>query len=312
MNPWAEVAKISLVNPNSPVAETFHAIQSFEKERKESNFSSFRRNEAFWMELKKIHSESLSDLTDFIDYLNNKKESCKKQALALAPITKPDSNGKSVSKSVPTCTSSGNKGGDDFPKSPMTLGAGMQTRKALEEFDASMSSKFAEEADFLEKDLIKNFVGQVDSMEVELKSLWSRGDRLLFAVKLSDLRAKKNFDIFSNLLASQNKHKAEFPHFVDADTDGNALDLWLSEVCYSVAAARSYEIKDECNKQLKFLFARAKEFEIRRRSLLAKAGGDNQASTILQIRCRLCYMEINRTTLNVFVTIFRNGSHASI
>jgi hypothetical protein len=120
-------------------------------------------------------------------------------------------------------------------------------------------------------------------MEVELKSLWSRGDRLLFAVKLSDLRAKKNFDIFSNLLASQNKHEAENPHLVDADTDGNSLDLWLSEVCYSVAAARSYEIKDECNKQLKFLFARAKEFENRRRSLLAKAGGNSQANAILKI-----------------------------
>jgi hypothetical protein len=41
---------------------------------------------------------------------------------------------------------------------------------------------------------------------------------------------------------------------------------------YSVAAARSYEIKDECNKQLKFLFARAKEIEVKRRALIAKSG----------------------------------------
>ena len=283
MNPWAEISKVSLVNPNSPVAETFHAIQSFEKERKDSNFSSFRRNEAFWMELKKIHAESLADLTDFIDYLNNKKESCRKQAMALAPTTKLDSNGKTVPKSVPSCTSSGSKAGDDIPKNPLNIGAGMQTRKALEEFDASMSSKFSEEADFFEKDLIRNFANQVESMEVELKALWSRGDRLLFAVKLSDMRAKKNFDIFSNLLASQNKHEAEFPHLIDADTEDNSLDLWLSEVCYSVAAARSYEVKDECNKQLKFLFARAKEFENRRRSLLAKAGGDTYADEFQRI-----------------------------
>lgn len=268
MNPWEESPQLSLTNPTSPVLETFQAIQQFEKERKESSVSSYRRNDAYWMELKNIHAESLIDLTDFVEYLNNKKESNRKQGIAVRPTP---SGSKSSSKSSGMRTSC--KASDDSIKKSLNQGAGIQTRKALEEFDASMSTKFTEEAEFLEKDLIRNFVAQVESMETELKSLWLKGDRLLYAVKLSDFRTKKNYETYCNLVATQTKQLAEVSHNTDVANTESAHDIWLAEVCYSVAAARSYEVKDECNKQLKFLFARAKEFENRRRSSIAKAGG---------------------------------------
>lgn len=267
MNPWEEAPQLSLSNPTSPVIETFQAIQQFEKERKESSGSSYRRNDAYWMELKNIHAESLIDLTDFVEYLNNKKESNRKQGIAVRPTP----NGSKASKSSGVRTSC--KGSDDAVKKSLNQGAGIQTRKALEEFDQSMSSKFTEEADFLEKDLIRNFVAQVESMETELKSLWLRGDRLLYAVKLSDYRAKKNYEAYSSLVSTQSRQSPGVSHTADVAIADSAHDVWLAEVCYSVAAARSYEVKDECNKQLKFLFARAKEFENRRRSSIAKAGG---------------------------------------
>lgn len=268
MNPWADASPVALVKPSCPIVETFQTIQLFEKERKDSNIASYRRNEAYWIELKKIHAESLVDLADFVEYLHCKKESNRKQGVALSSLSK--SAGKE--KSGQRAASASSKTGDDAPKNSLNQGAGMQTRKTLEEFDVSMSTKFIAEADYLEKDLIRNFVAQVDSMETELKSLWLKGDRLLFAMKLSDLRAKKNFETYSSLVADQTKQKVIAP-VINALEISSAQDMWLSEMSYSVAAARSYEVKDECNKQLKFLFARAKEFESRRRSSIAKAGG---------------------------------------
>jgi hypothetical protein len=67
-------------------------------------------------------------------------------------------------------------------------------------------------------------------------------------------------------------------------------------VCYSVAAARSYEVKDECNKQLKFLFARAKEFENRRRSSIAKAGGEKSPNRMARQIFHLSSLTHTRTT----------------
>jgi predicted DNA-binding ribbon-helix-helix protein len=290
MNPWEEAPQLSLSNPTSPVIETFQAIQQFEKERKEGSVSSYRRNDAYWMELKNIHAESLIDLTDFVEYLNNKKESYRKQGIAVRPTP----NGSKSSKSSGVRTSC--KSSDDAVKKSLNQGAGMQTRKALEEFDQSMSTKFTEEAEFLEKDLIRNFVAQVESMETELKSLWLRGDRLLYAVKLSDYRAKKNYESYCNLVSTQTKQSSEVSHTADVSNADSTNDIWLAEVCYSVAAARSYEVKDECNKQLKFLFARAKEFENRRRSSIAKAGGEKSPNRMARQIFHLSSLTHTRTT----------------
>ena len=242
-----------------PVTETHHAIQLFEKDRKDSNIASYRRNDAYWVELKKMHAESLTDIAEFAEYLNNKKECSRKQGLALSNSIKPRLLG---TKSKPSI-------GDDLVS--QIPGAGKQTRKALEEFDYSLASKLTEEADFIEKDIIKVYTSQCAIIEAELRALWTRGDRLLLAVKLSDLRAKRNFDNYSNAVSVYVKKQGS--HKTDIADSSAPKDLWLFEVAYSVAAARSYEIKDECNKQLRFLFVRAKEIEARRRAAIAKAGG---------------------------------------
>lgn len=270
MNPWGEAAPQPRAE-RDPVSETFAAIQLFEKERKDSNIASYRRNDAYWIELKKMHAECLIDLSEFVEYLTNKKDSNRKQGMALSVSTR---QGLNSSKSV-VCKAVKD---DDAMKSGKSHGAGMQTRKALEEFDSSMSSKLLEESEFIEKDLLKTFTSQVENIEEELKALWLRGDRLLFAVKLSDLRAKKNFDTYANLVAVQTKQAASASQpistsqKIDSGECNVGQDLWLAEVYYSVAAARSYEVKDECNKQLRFVFARAKDIETRRRAMISKAG----------------------------------------
>jgi hypothetical protein len=57
----------------------------------------------------------------------------------------------------------------------------------------------------MEKDSIKTFESQLSLIEADLKTLWDRGDRLLFAAKLSDLRAKKNFDSYSKYVKLANE-----------------------------------------------------------------------------------------------------------
>lgn len=268
MNPWGEDVPKPKTASKDPLIETFEAIQLFERERKDSNIASYRRNDAYWIELKKLHVESLADLADFVEYLNHKKDSHRKQGIALSPTPSTRSSSKAKSSSTKDKDDSGG----------FNPGAGMQTRKALEEFDSSISAKYIEEADFIEKDLMKTFVSQAASIDSELKALWLRGDRLLFAVKLSDLRSKRNFDTFSHFVSVYSKRPIQNTQTVqkpDIAEVTRAEDIWLAEICYSVAAARSYEIKDECNKQLRFLFARAKDVEIRRRALIAKAGGNN-------------------------------------
>ena len=266
MNPWAEVVQKAMTSSaKDPVTETHHTIQLFEKDRRDSNIASYRRNDAYWVELKKMHGESLSDVAEFLEYLNNKKESSRKQGLALSSSIKPRLTSTKSAKTISE---------ELLQQIP---GAAKQTRKALEEFDASLASKLTEEADFIEKDIIKVYTSQTATIEAELKALWLRGDRLLLAVKLSDLRAKRNFDNYSYLVSVFVKNKGSYQ---TVTTDSNSTkDLWLAEVAYSVAAARSYEIKDECNKQLRFLFIRAKEIETRRRAVIAKAGG---------IYCHIC------------------------
>eukprot|EP00596_Hydrurales_sp_CCMP1899_P000755 CAMPEP_0119044670 /NCGR_PEP_ID=MMETSP1177-20130426/33414_1 /TAXON_ID=2985 /ORGANISM="Ochromonas sp, Strain CCMP1899" /LENGTH=541 /DNA_ID=CAMNT_0007015127 /DNA_START=39 /DNA_END=1661 /DNA_ORIENTATION=- len=263
MNPWEqdeEKLNQSSINQktgkNAAITETFELIKVFEKERKDRNVASYRRNDAYWVELKTMHTEALADLKDFLEYLYYKKDYYRKNGLAYV-------NAQFVNKGKGRGgKNNSSSGGNDEKRS---YGAGSQTRKVLEEYDSTMSLKLLEEADFMEKDSIKTFESQLSLIEADLKTLWDRGDRLLFAAKLSDLRAKKNFDSYSKYVKLANEQKG-------LENGGTGSDLWLSEVNYSVAAARSYEIKDECNKQLKFLFARAKEIEVRRRALIAKSG----------------------------------------
>lgn len=263
MNPWdKDEEKIAVNSENSAIIETYQQIKVFEKERKDRNVASYRRNDAYWVELKKIHEESLVDLREFLEYLHYKKDYYRKHGLAFVSaqfVRKGLGKGKSKGSKVDSSSITNEK--------KQSYGAGIQTRRILEEYDNTMSLKLLEEADFMEKDSIKVFESQLDIIETELKALWCRGDKLLFAAKLSDLRAKKNFVTYSKFVTSDQKVEQKQENIENGNTD-----LWLSEMNYSVAAARSYEIKDECNKQLKFLFVRAKEIEVRRRALIAKAG----------------------------------------
>jgi hypothetical protein len=71
------------------------------------------------------------------------------------------------------------------------------------------------------------FESQLNIIENDLKSLWLRGDKLLFAAKLSDLRAKKNFDSYSKYVKLANEQ------MIGQKLENGETDLWLSEVNYS-------------------------------------------------------------------------------
>jgi hypothetical protein len=89
MNPWeqdeekraSKKEKNEKNEKNSAIIETFELIKNFEKERKDRNVASYRRNDAYWMELKKIHGESLSDLREFLEYLHYKKDYYRKHGI---------------------------------------------------------------------------------------------------------------------------------------------------------------------------------------------------------------------------------------
>lgn len=231
MNPWGQIRNDS----EDPVLKTFNQFQFFEKARIDSFELPYRRNQAYWDELKKIQIESNIDVNDFSEYLVNKKQCYKSKAKAL-----------SLSKKNVTKTNTKSSSKIDNTQHRENQGAGRQTRKMLEEYDVLMSTQMNDEADYLENEIIKPFTAQLLGIENELNLLWLRGDKLLIATRISDLRAKRNFSIYTALMPVQNGVKSS------QSTEAGDSDIWLAEISYSVSAARSYEIKDESNKQLRF------------------------------------------------------------
>ena len=225
--------------------ELIHALKLFEMRRRENLTVSCSRNEAYWTELKALLEQGLNDMEEVVECLREKRDNLRLHAtLGLKK--------------------KGNSHHDKKETSPILVGR--IGSMILSEYEIGISSKFQEEATHLET-LIKGFTTHSDALEKELKTLWIKGDRLLFTLKLSDQRARKNYEQYTNRFQS-NHHGNNAATTVT--TDKHSQDLWLLECMYSVSAARSYEIKEECNKQLRFLFGRSKDVETRRQALIFK------------------------------------------
>jgi hypothetical protein len=219
------------------IEELQSSIKLFELRRRNELTLTSQRNETYWVELRHINQHALFDLSETLDYLREKRDNFKSHASLFL--------GQQRRKNSQPIDPSGS--------SSSSVSVGRYGRRILEEFETSMSSKFQEESNHVDN-LIKNVTIQVEAIEREFRSLWAKGDRLLFAVRLSDQRARKNYDAFNSRFTP----------------NGDTTDLWLLEVRYSVAASRSYEVKDESNNQLRLLFNRLKDVESRRRTLVFK------------------------------------------
>ena len=225
--------------------ELLHALKLFEQRRRENLSVSCTRNEAYWTELKALLEQGLNDMDEVVETLKEKRDNLKLHA-ALGLKKK------------------GTNHHDKKEASPILVGR--TGSMILLEYEIGVSSKFQEEATHLDT-LIKGFTTQSEALEKELKTLWIKGDRLLFTLKLSDQRARKNYEQYTNRFQSEHNGNATT---MAASAEKHSQDLWLLECMYSVSAARSYEIKEECNKQLRFLFNRSKDVETRRQAVIFK------------------------------------------
>ena len=225
--------------------ELLHALKLFEMRRRENLTVSCSRNDAYWTELKALLEQGLNDMEEVVECLKEKRDNLKLHA-ALGLKKK------------------GNNHHDKKETSPILVGR--TGSMILLEYEIGLSSKFQEEATHLDT-LIKGFTTQSEALEKELKTLWIKGDRLLFTLKLSDQRARKNYEQYTNRFQSDHSGNNAA---ATATTEKHSQDLWLLECMYSVSAARSYEIKEECNKQLRFLFGRSKDVETRRQAIIFK------------------------------------------